>query len=440
MPIGFTGTADLVSAFAGGDQIENASYGREAQRLLNAANTQASMEKRVQEAYALSQQNQATDAFQANPFDLTDFQNISPEQQAQMAISGLDFNNVLNALQGSQEIDQRARLEAQRLIENFTPGNAIANATQASPQLVGNREEVGDAVVGNFYGQEPVLDAALTAANAAAGRTAGGGAGTEKERIIRTMVDEKWINPETGQPWTYEQAFRKVNFEDVRLDQLGNAVAVNEYDPGATRIPLTGGTFGAEIPAPVKGQTLRDLAKYAFGPTNFVIEGAGKFVDLIPGVGLPDASALRVAAKTKFSTAVRGLVRALAQTRAFREQEFILKELTVLPSALTGEETAETRIDALEEQLQLMLAQEMRDQYDPSLGDKGQAEAAHNVSTIQNFLPMLGSGSKAPQISPDQFKAAQEAAALKYENFYDLSPADQLDIIEFDMAEQEGNP
>ena len=46
------GIADLVSAFAGGNAIENEAYAKQGQRILNAQNSQALLDKRIQEAVA----------------------------------------------------------------------------------------------------------------------------------------------------------------------------------------------------------------------------------------------------------------------------------------------------------------------------------------------------------------------------------------------------
>lgn len=182
----------------------------------------------------------------------------------------------------------------------------------------------------------------------------------------------------------------RTNAKKVELDQAGNARLIDQITGDVTHVPIKGGTADQEVPKPPEGETLYDLAKDAFGLGPNIKGMAGRVIDVMPGGSLPEWAKANTRAREKFSTSVRDLIRALRETRAFKEYEYIQRELNIMPSMLSGDETAEERIGALRGTLETMLQQSERDAGDPSLGDAINKEAKQDVVEIRNFLATLG--------------------------------------------------
>ena len=81
------GLGDLVAAFTGGGQIEDAAYSRSAARLMAAQNAQADMDKKVQEAALLKDQLRSRGNFERNSMDLDPMSRF-----AALAGMGSDYN------------------------------------------------------------------------------------------------------------------------------------------------------------------------------------------------------------------------------------------------------------------------------------------------------------------------------------------------------------
>jgi hypothetical protein len=205
---------------------------------------------------------------------------------------------------------------------------------------------------------------------------------TKIDRRINHLVRTKHMSP--------DDAERQVLFHEMELDQFGNMILTDEADQTSSYV-VTENPDQSETPAPATGDTLYEQAQYAFGPSNFVIEGLGKVADWFPGGTLPTESEVRVRAQQKFNTNINNLTRALKQTRAFAEQKWIIDELNALPSAFTGEGTGMARLDELANTLKLMLEQSERDAKNFQIGKEAQNEAARKAAILRNFIPVLGS-------------------------------------------------
>lgn len=440
-----TGVADLVAALTGGDKLEQDAYSQAATRIAQAQASQALMDERVQKAYALKRENQKkeflpklissilSDPERTPNSPLTDNQNAA--LMGAFLEAGYTGADSASAIEGMIEnaLRQQAYLGAGD--QGFTPFNQAAATFQMKP--VDTLTKVGDLVVRDNLTSNPLVDAVMTAQNSIAGANADkAGVAKGKDAEIQYYVNVLGMSMEDAVKKAYGR-------KRIQMDELGNVVSIDDTAPldnAVISVPITGATTGQPIPAPKPGDTLYEMASDATGPGNYAVGAAGRVADLIPGVDLPEWAQPTVEAQAKFKSNMRTLVRSLSETRAFREQEYILSELSTMPALLKGEGTLQTQIDSLRDVLQRMLAQEERDSQDPAVGRESQKLAQANASKIRNFLPVLGGSnqSSAAEITP-QMRSEAEAALMDVPGFVDdLSPDEQERLIRVWIEQQGG--
>jgi len=393
---GFRGTADAVSAFFGGDRIEEQAFNKEASRIMAAKNAQAMLNKRVLDAFVQSRQIKAQDEFPGlidsfisgrKPGEAPDQTQIGNLVSGAAAAQGYSGNYSGNVDQMLQTL-MRPELMSSRQAEGMTDPNAIVNAF-FKPEQVPNVQKVGDLIVGNLYGDQPVVDEALTAANAKASASTdpSGNLALREREIARIM---RQIDPETGQPFSPEKAG---NIADGLLrfeisEATGKVVKTDVLNNSVTEIPITGGSSGM-LPSPQpEDQTLYSLADNATGLANTAKDYWARGKTLLGG----DADLEATQAIQTINTSLQSMIRALAINPRFPayEQKRILEEIKIQPGWLTSPAVMRSRMESIAKSLTVRMENALRDANDPSAPEEVREGQRSNAIMIQNFLPQLG--------------------------------------------------
>jgi len=430
----FDGTRALAAAFGGGGTLEDASYSRAKQRLLTAASTQAQMDKRVQEAFMLTRQNENQQGLLDNPIDLRNPGALDNNNIMQLlAAQGFSNpSNVVGALNEGAEFQNRGRLEQASLEEGFTDANAIARALQPTPQLTPRVDVKGGiGLTDQFTDQaslaEPEILKALNAGSASSSGTL-----ALREREIARIMQQP--DPETGVPFT---AAKAGNIADGRLryeqnDVTGKIDKIDTLNGTVTEIRRTGGTANAPQIAPEEGKTFYELANYATGIANSSSDLINRGLSLFGA----DVDTTETEAIQTINTGMQAMVRALSVNPRFpvAEQKRILEEIKIKPGFLTSPQVMQGRMRSIAESLTLRMQQAQRDADNPSLGQDIREAQSDNAVAINNFLPQLGvpgfgkvepAGTITPEV---RASAVQQLEALP--GFGEMSPADQEELIE----------
>lgn len=424
---GTQGIADLVGALTGGAGIENAAYDRQAARMLEAREKQAMLDKRMQEAALVADQMRSRGNFERNSMDMP------PEVRfAIMAGMGSDFNQGTQGMLNQQEFTNRNRLEGARLDEGFTLGNAVANALQPTPNIVGTVERVGDLLVSGNQGANPQVEQIMTALNAAAG-AASDKSGTKGVREQKIQDAMQLYKMDRGTAAAFVDGYIKQDINEytgnvVRQNILPEgSISLPGYGP-ATEIPITGGMSDVPPPAPPPGESLYDIAPVATGIGPTTQDLLAKTVTLFGG----SADMEPTAAIQTMNTSIQDMVRALSINPRFpvAEQERIIREINLKPGLLTSPETLRSRMASIAKSLELRAAQAERDANDPSLSRSIRQAQSDNAVMIRNFLPKLGASSSKQTVITPELRNRAENALYDVPGFIEMPPERQDRLIE----------
>lgn len=391
------GAADLVSALTGGAGIEQAAYDKAAQRILEAQKTQEDLKHRIQETYALTQQNKARDMFGPT------FQSVlnapgrqpnapySQEEIARLVPLMLEANNYNFTDAGSGMEKQILNMLRMGMYEGagqagFTPFNQAAATFQGKP--IETLDKVGDLVVRDNLTDNPMVDAVLSGQNAAFGaRSDKSGRGTENERKIQAIMQR--INDETGKPYTRQEAEDRVWFEDINVNAVtGQPFLQNDVTQAITPLEMTGA--GGDTPRPVipEEQTFYSLSGDATGPANMARDLWARASSLVGGK--PDFKSTKAIENIKINLQqiIRGL--SISDRNPVTEQERLLEWINLEPGWLTSEDTFNARIDGANDALVAKLQASERDAGDYTLPPAIQKAAQQDVRTVKMALDVLG--------------------------------------------------
>ena len=429
----FPGTAELVSSFAGGGQLEDAAYARQAKRIMDVQNSQAQLNKRVQEAYDLSRQNKSRDQFpntyaaaitNMDPGQTT----FGPNQMAALipamaSVNGWDFSDAAGGLDKNMESLLRMAMANATREASFTPVNQAALAFDPKP--VPTLERDGDVFLRDNLTADPSVDQLVSGMNAAFGATSDkSGVGAKDQREIASL--KRQINPTTGQNFTQSEAenivydIRKMGINSVSgepfvMDAVGESV--NYIEPG-------GGTTGLPLPSVPDDETYFEQANKGTGPKNKFDALWAQVASLIPGTN-PDFESTE--AITNMTANLQTMIRSLSinDKNAVSEQERLLEWINVQPGWFKSPQLIQSRVRGLDNALRQRMRKALFDMGDDSLAPALKRDAQNDVKMIRQTLDMIGT--------------PEHRASKKYPGFWELPKEQQQRLIDLESRVPQGN-
>ena len=387
------GVGDLVAALTGGSAIEQAAYDKATLRMLDAQAKQIDMDKKVQEAYALSRKNSGREAFgnlfatigpelQGQNYQLT------PEQMSSFYQYGTqgDISDIENVIKGFQQQAMRNRLLEGSLGEGMTDPNAVARAFFTANPMVETVQKQGDLLIRGNYGANPVIDALMTKENAIAGASADkSGAGGVREAKIQDAMRQFGFDRGTA-----------VKYVDGYIDVKPNPVTgklefTDAINVQGQRIPYTGPGANVPFPAAPEGESLSENVGAATGPISAIGAVAAK-VQSILNLPVSERQKEFVRTRQQFRASTNQLVKAFVENPRMpvAEQQWVRQEIDLLPKVFDTPEIMIERMKSLYDNLNRRIAR-----YDVIINDpNAPADIVNNYTeakiNLQMFLSEMG--------------------------------------------------
>lgn len=381
------GTAELIAALSGGGRIENAAYGREANRILDAQNARAMLDKRVVDAAMAARTNESQRGLPSA------FSSAIRSMEPNQSTFGKDQIAALGPilLQGgytASDFDKMMQIMSRAAMDRAAGEAGLTPMNQASQTFnmgaVPGIEEIGDLIVRGNLTANPQVDTVLTELNA--GANASAGAPGVREQEIQDLM--RMINPDTNRPFTRPEAVRKKEWEDVRVDNQGNVIAVDSFNRAADSVLLGGDQPSPPIPAPPPGGTMMELASVG---TGLMAAGSDIFARTVSLFGFnPNFAASQAMGQMK-SMALQ-IINSQRQNPRFSEGERtdLLKRFNVEPGMFRSEGYAISQLQALKQVLTTVAAQNDADAADPRLTTKERGAARNHAREARNSIALIG--------------------------------------------------
>jgi len=426
------GLGDLVAAFTGGGQLEQDAYSKAALRLMSAQNTQAQMDKTVQQAYDLKKQSSNKEAFGNILAEL------GPEMQGQnYQITPEQLSNAMRYGVGGGVTDPAGMLSklqkefmSQRMLEGrskeMTDPNAVASA-YFEQKPVATVQKIGDLMVEGGYGSNPQVNQIMTAMNAVAGSAADkSGRGTEKERQIQAIMQR--IDPETGKNYTRQEAEDRVWFEDINVNAVtGQPFLKNSVTQQISPVELTGAGGDTPSPSVPQGETFYDLAGQATGPANMAKDLWARASSLVGGS--PDFESTQAIENitVNLQQIIRGL--SISDRNPVTEQERLLEWIKLEPGWLTSAGTFRARVSGANKALTAKLAASERDAADYTLPPQIQKAAQQDVRTVTQALNVLGHPDWRMQNLPPILLETVRAELMAHPQWQEMNEKEREELV-----------
>lgn len=330
------GVEDLVTAFAGGDRIEQNAYAAAAKRIADAQAAQALMDQRVQEAAKVKDELRyrgMVDKQIASMLTDPTREAGSPLNERQMGSlvglmlqAGMPLNQVTSGLDTLNQSLLRggAYSAAAASPETFSDFNKFVYPynMDAMPAF----EQVGDLVVRNLYGNAQVDPALTEQMNRATAASDVSGQRAKDLREIQSLIDQGWT-PEDARNEVYEIDTVEMNPVLGRLERItkgpGGTASFSVVPSGAP--PIT-------MPPLPEGATLAEEVGYSTGlRSGFLALIANP--QSMANIPLSKRQEITIQARQHFRTAQNWLVASMVQNPKVpvAERNWINKEIDLLP-------------------------------------------------------------------------------------------------------------
>jgi hypothetical protein len=224
--------------------------------------------------------------------------------------------------------------------------------------------------------------------------------------LSREEADKIYLDKATRLPGSDDARSRKIqdyielfNVDEARATKLvdgklkmeindatGRMILTDQITQQSWEIPIS--DTNVFVPAPKPGRTLWDMKEWATGPAS-----ALKAWWNVPAAIMDMPVDQRVTnARQGFATANQELIRSLAINPRFpvAEQERIKEEISVGSQFFDHPTLMRERMISLRNSLTTRMQQAERDANDPNLNEDLRSAQQSNVTTIQNYLAVLG--------------------------------------------------